>query len=77
MAPPEVVTSSMTSLTYSMQKEPSLLVEPFPVHGLAEIPGFPSQKGFVHFTHGNEMFRQSQQGLTAPVEVNTYMERAK
>lgn len=38
---------------------------------------FPRQKGFVHFTNGNEMFRQSQQGLTVSVEINTCLERAK
>lgn len=32
MAPPEEMTSSMTSLTYSVQKSSSLLVEPFLVH---------------------------------------------
>lgn len=46
----------MTSLTYSMLKKSSLLVELFPVCDLVETLCFPSQKGFVPCTNRNGMF---------------------
>lgn len=49
-------------------------MEPFPDHDLVETLCFPSQRGVVHFTDGNEMFPES---ARFAVEVNTCLERAE